>query len=87
MTLTHALTISRLETLDVKRHLLLILLRRVHLFSLNSQAMRIELHLVTHGGWTHRVNLHLEANHLQAQVLLVRQLGVYLEVIDKLKNI
>ena len=87
MTLTHALTISRLETLDVKRHLLLILLLRVHLFSLNSQAMRIELHLVTHGGWTHRVNLHLEANHLQAQVLLVRQLGVYLEVIDKLKNI
>ena len=87
MTLTHALTISRLETLDVKRHLLLILLRRVHLFPLNSQAMRIELHLVTHVGWTHRVNLHLEANHLQAHALLVRQLGVYLEVIDKLKNI
>ena len=87
MTLTHALTISRLETLDVKRYLLHILLHRAHLFPLNSQAMRIELHLVTHVGWTHRVNLHLEANHLQAHALLVRQLGVYLEVIDKLKNI
>ena len=49
--------------------------------------MRIELHLVTHVGWIHRVNLHLEANLLQAHALLVRQLEVYLEVIDKLKNI